>query len=182
MLPVSASVIEWFWLLMSCFQGNCRSWVAIATANIICISFSCHNALCYLASLKGSMFTMLSPVVEILQFYTRPFCLGPVSWTVRAFVIHIRWESYFAAITFLVMKSLHIYAHTTTAVLSWHVPKCVVIASLIFGWEQDIPYMYLNYEEQTVCETNPVLCFPEASVDTELWGPGCVSLLYKVSQ
>ena len=51
--------------------------------------------------------------------------------------IQIRWKLRIAVIPLLAIRSQQIFAHTTTAQLSWHVQKFVAITILESRWERN---------------------------------------------
>ena len=60
----------------------------------------------------------------------------------------MRWRKFvFAAVSVLGSKSLQIFAHATTAQLSWHVQKFAVIIQSEFGLEeQDFHQIQITME------------------------------------
>ena len=61
---------------------------------------------------------------------------APISLRFSSIVIQIWWTFNLSLILFLVIRSLHIFAHDMTAELSCHLQTCAAIGSVVFGWYQ----------------------------------------------
>ena len=81
------------------------------------------------------------------------YCHGPISLTIFMFKIQIWWQICIAVIQLLVIKSLRIFAHATTAQLLYLV-QTVVVVIIIGRVLIEFPFN-LNYNAKIVSEMGP---------------------------